>query len=350
MTAPAMTRTSGSDYSTLMKSIQALGLLGRRRRYYLVRIASLVTGLGGAWVLFGWLGDSWAQLGVAALLGVLFTQVLFLSHDAAHRQIFGSGRANEWAALLLGSGLGGVSLAWWQSKHTKHHAAPNQLGKDPDIDPAVVHFFPTEKTWRSPAALALHRRQGWWFFPILLVEALNLHQQSVVHALTAPRVKRRGLEIALLFTRLAVVPTLAFVFLSPGLAALFTVVQWAVTGVYLGSVFAVSHIGMPIIPADARIDFLRRQILTSRNIKGGRLATFLMGGLNYQIEHHLFPSMPRPNLHKARTLVMTFALNNDISYQEVSVHRAWGIVVNYLNEVGLAGRRAYSCPTATALR
>ena len=56
-------------------------------------------------------------------------------------------------------------------------------------------------------------------------------------------------------------------------------------------------------PKDARVDFLRRQVLMSRNIIGNRFTTFLMGGLNYQIEHHLFPSMPRPNLRRAQRII-----------------------------------------------
>ncbi len=105
---------------------------------------------------------------------------------AAHRQIFRSHQANELTALLLGTLVGGVSLNWWNNKHTKHHAAPNQIGKDPDIAPSVVHIYPAATPPRSRLGTLLHHRQGWWFFPLLLVEALNLHVQSV-HALANRR-------------------------------------------------------------------------------------------------------------------------------------------------------------------
>jgi len=341
---------TATDYSTVLKSVQSLGLLDRRRASYLVKIAVLLLALAGCWVAFAFLGDHWAQLGVAAALGVVFTQVLFLSHDAAHRQMFASNKANEWTALLLGTGLGGVSFSWWNNKHNRHHKSPNQIDKDPDIDASVVHFFPPESPPRSRLGRYLHERQGRWFFPLLLVEALNLHQQSVVDVFTRKTMKRRWLEITLLLGRLAAVPALAFIFLPAGLAVLFLLVQVAVTGVYLGSVFAVSHIGMEIIPADAKIDFLRRQVRTSRNIRGGRAASAFMGGLNYQIEHHLFPNMPRPNLRHARTVLRSFCLEHNITYHEVTIHRAWSIVVGYLNEVGLAGRHAYNCPTFASLR
>ena len=110
-----------------------------------------------------------------------------------------------------------------------------------------------------------------------------------------------------------------FVFLSPGIAATFLGMQLAVMGLYLGSSFAAGHIGMPVLPHDSRIDFLRRQVLTSRNVAGGRFASFAMGGLNYQIEHHLFPNIPRPSLRRVRPIVRQFCQDSAIAYHEVSI-------------------------------
>ncbi len=339
-----------SEYSQLLMSVQARGLFRRRYAYYTIKIVALLAALTGVAVAFAMLGDSWAQLGVAAGLAIVLTQVVFLSHDAAHRQIFRSHRANEVTALLLGTLIGGISLAWWNNKHNKHHAAPNQIGKDPDIDPSVLHFFPAQRAPRSAAGIFLHERQGWWFFPLLTVEALNLHAQSLQALITRPTLKRRRTELVLLVVRLGGYPAVLFVVLSPGIAAAFLGVQFAVMGVYLGSAFAAGHIGMPILPADSRIDFLRRQVMMSRNVAGGRVASFAMGGLNYQIEHHLFPNMPRPSLRRVRPIVRQYCRDSAITYQEVTIFRAWALVAGYLNRVGLAGRDPYHCPMVAALR
>ncbi|WP_029137459.1 fatty acid desaturase family protein [Nakamurella lactea] len=339
-----------TDYATVMHAVQQRGLLKRRRGYYLAKIVILLALLAGLWVGFSFIGESWAQLGIAGGLAFVLTQLIFLSHDAAHRQIFTSGRWNDWTALVLGTGMGGVSLAWWNNKHSKHHAAPNQIGKDPDIDPSLVHFYLAEKPIRSRWALAMHARQGWWFFPLLLVEMLNLQVQSVVALITDPTMKRRRLELTLITLRLAALPALLFVFLPPGIAATFLGVVLGAMGVYLGASFAVSHIGMPVVPPTEKIDFFHRQVISSRNVLGGRVASFAMGGLNYQIEHHLFPSMPRPNLRLARPVIRDFCLEQGVVYHEVPVYRAWLIVVRYLNQVGIAGRNAYGCPTANSLR
>jgi fatty acid desaturase len=341
---------TASDYSQLLRVVQGADLFRRRYGYYAVKIGIIIAALAGVWVAFALIGDRWAQLGVAVVLGVVLTQILFLSHDAAHRQIFRSNRMNELTALVAGTLLGGVSLAWWNNKHNKHHAAPNQETKDPDIVPSIVHFYPVTEPPRPGVRAFLRARQGWWFFPLLLVEAVNLHQRSVQALIARPDGKRRRTELALLFVRLVGYPAVLFVFLSPGLAAAFLGVQLAVTGIYLGSAFAVNHIGMPLVPRDSRIDFLRRQVLASRNVAGGRLASFAMGGLNYQIEHHLFPHMPRPTLHRARPIVQRFCRDAGIDYNEVTILRAWRLVCSHLNAVGLSARDPFQCPVVAQLR
>ncbi|MBN9608967.1 MAG: acyl-CoA desaturase [Actinobacteria bacterium 69-20] len=339
-----------TDYSTVLGQVQAVGLMRRRYGFYVTKISLLLLAFAGVWVGFAFLGTHWAQVTIAVALAIVVTQILFMSHDAAHRQIFRSGKANEWAALLLGTGLGGVSLGWWHSKHTRHHQAPNQIGKDPDINSSVLRFYATDDAPRHRATAFLYARQGWWFYPLLVAEALNLHAQSIMTVATRRDVKHRWVEAALLTVRLGVYPAVLFIVLPWGLAAAFLGVQLAATGLYLGSAFAVSHVGMPTVAKDSKIDFFRRQVLTSRNVSGGRAASLAMGGLNYQIEHHLFPGMPRPNLRRARPIVRAFCAEHGIDYHEVPIHHAWAIVAAHLNRVGLSAALTASCPTAAALR
>ena len=339
-----------SDYAAILSLVREQGLLGRRLGYYAVKIGVAVVALVAVCAGAVIVGNSWVQLAVAAVLAVVVTQIVFISHEAAHRQIFQSNKANERLALCLGVGVGGVSLSWWHQKHNRHHAAPNQIGKDPDIDASVVHFFAPEKVpFTSRIGRVLHRRQGWWFFPLLVVEALNLHVQSAQWQFGRSVGNRRRVETLMLAARLGLYPALLFVLLPPGKAAAFLGVQLAVTGLYLGLAFSASHVGMPTLPHDLRLDFFRRQVLTSRNVSGGRVASFAMGGLNYQIEHHLFPNMPGANLHRARHLVRRFCADRDVDYQQIPIHRAWGLVARHLNNVGLRAPM-FACPLAASLR
>ena len=138
--------------------------------------------------------------------------------------------------------------------------------------------------------------------------------------------------------------------LPVGMAFAFLGVQLGLFGLYMGAVFAPNHKGMPIVPKDARIDFLRRQVLMSRNVTGTRFVDWFTGGLNHQVEHHLFPSMPRPHLRRARPIVRDFCAQRGISYTETTLFGSYRIVVRYLNEVGLAARDPFQCPITAELR
>jgi fatty acid desaturase len=118
----------------------------------------------------------------------------------------------------------------------------------------------------------------------------------------------------------------------------------------MGASFAPNHKGMPIIPADVKLDFFSKQVLTSRNIRGGWWATMLYGGLNYQVEHHLFPSMARPHLAQARLIVRQHCDAADVAYTETSMARSYAIVVAYLNRVGLQARDPFACPVVAQYR
>lgn len=340
-----------TDYSQLLKSVQQAGLMNRRYGYYAVKVTLMV--LATATIVVGIivLGNSWLQLILAAALGLVFAHFGFLGHDAAHRQIFVSGKANHRAGLVLGTLFSGMSLTWWNSKHNKHHQAPNQMTKDPDIEPSVLLFYPTEGAVSSNGFITfLRRNQGWWFFPLLTFEGVNLHAQSFVSGFSRRSGQWQPLEMTLLTIRWASYLTLLLVVLDPGKAAAFLGLQLAVVGIYLGCTFAPNHKGMPVLPADVRMDFLRRQVLMSRNIISNRLTTFAMGGLNYQIEHHLFPSMPRPNLRRAQRIVKPFCIDNSVTYTETTLRRSYGIVVRYLNQVGLRARDPFTCPLVAAMR
>ena len=155
---------SGSSFTALTRSIHELGLMRRRYGYYWTKLIGAVIVLI-AWVVgFVLLGDSWWQLANATLLAVIMTQIAFLGHDAAHRQMFRSGRWNDWVSLIIANLLVGISYGWWQSKHNRHHANPNKEGADPDIafdrdrhDPRDGHPppKPTNAVDRGPSRLVL---------------------------------------------------------------------------------------------------------------------------------------------------------------------------------------------------
>jgi fatty acid desaturase len=255
-------------------------------------------------------GDNWLTLGIAVLLGLVFTHVVFLGHEAGHQQVFGSRRANLAVGLAVGNMLTGLSFGWWVPKHNAHHAYPNQIGLDPDIGLEID----------TPVNAQIRRGQMAKFVHVLLSSPLVLLEVGM-HVSSGKMLSRRrgraaALEWLLLAGHAGLYLAAVFFVLSPLRAVAFIVIQQGVFGLYLRLCFAPNHKGMPIIAHDTKMEFVTRQVITSRNLTGGWLTTFMLGGLNYQIEHHLFPTMPRPNLAKAQGLIRAFCGENGLEYRE----------------------------------
>ncbi len=339
-----------SLYTDLSRMVRERGLLRRRYAYYWSRIALAISAFTAIWVAFFILGNSWFQLILAAALGIVVTQFGFLGHDGAHRQIFASATWNDWTSRILAGVFAGLSYGWWKSKHNRHHAAPNQVDRDPDIAPGAIAFTPEIVAERTGFAGWFAQRQGWFFFPLLALEGLNLHAASMIALLRPGAVAHQRIEAAMVLSRMTAYVTVLFLVLPPGKAGAFLGLQMGLFGLCLGASFAPNHKGMPIVPATVKIDFLRRQVLMSRNVRGGPFVDFAMGGLNYQIEHHLFPSMPRPNLKHAQPIVREYCVKHGVSYNEVGLFESYGIVVDYLNNVGLRARDPFECPIASQYR
>ncbi|MCZ4552472.1 fatty acid desaturase family protein [Gordonia rubripertincta] len=337
-------------YADLLSEVKALGLLERRVGWYAGRLALLLGAFVATFAVVFALGSTWWQLAIAPVFGILFTQTAFLSHDSAHKQVFASGKANEWAARLIGNLIVGLGYGWWQGKHSKHHANPNKIGKDGDIATGALMFVPEDFEDTGGLKGWIRAHQGWLFFPMLTLEGVNLHFESLKVLFDGTRPSRRRLELTLLSIRLIGFPVLVFSAMGWGVGAVFLIIQSVVFGLYMGASFAPNHKGMPIVPKDVRVNFFERQVRTSRNVRGGRAMDWAMGGLNLQIEHHLFPSMPSASLRQARPLVIRYCLENDVPYTEAGLIESYGIVIKYLNRVGMGFADPFDCPFVAAYR
>ena len=149
---------TGSDFTELAAIVRGSGLMRRRYGYYWTKLIAVPVVLAAAVLAFIWIGDTWWQLFTAVGFAILFTQIAMLGHDAAHRQIFVSGRWNDWISLILGDLFVGMSYGWWRHKHTRHHANPNKIDVDPDIDLPVISFTPEQARAPAVAVRAVARR------------------------------------------------------------------------------------------------------------------------------------------------------------------------------------------------
>jgi fatty acid desaturase len=325
-------------YADLAREIRRLGLMDRRPWFYagvaavLVLTTAVVVGLMVMW------SHSWALLALAPVLAVVATQLGFLGHDLGHRQVTRDARTTRALGLVCGNLLVGLSFSWWVAKHNAHHAHPNDLATDPDVRPGALVFDAGQADLRTGFPAWVTRHQAALFFPMLLLEALNLHAEGV-RQMFRPGLRGRGIESTLLVAHFLAYGALLVSTLSLAQALAFVAVHKGLQGIYLGVSFAPGHKGMPTLDEHQAADPFLRQVLTSRNVSGGRLVETALGGLNYQIEHHLFPSMPRPALRRAAPVVRDHCARRGVAYTEAGVLASYAAGLGHLHRVG-AGLRS----------
>jgi fatty acid desaturase len=341
---PARTRDRGArdPYAELKQRVKAAGLLDKAPRFILVKMAVNAALLAiGVAVLFS-TDLLWVQLLNAAFLAFVFGQFGFVAHDAGHRQAFATPRRNDLVGLVHTTLLIGMGYGWWLDKHNAHHANPNGVDLDPDIDLPVLAFSEEDALGKRGFERFMVKHQRAFFFPLLLLQTVHLRVETVKYLLRERRWRFRRLEWVLFALHHVVGLGLVLWALPLGTAVAFVVVQQALFGFYLASVFAPNHKGMLLIRPEDDVDYLHRQVLTARNVKASPLVDFWYGGLNYQIEHHLFPTMARIHLRKAQAIIRSFCEERGIRYYETSVLQSYREILDVLHAVSAPLRRAPS--------
>ncbi|KAG1669139.1 hypothetical protein FOA52_002650 [Chlamydomonas sp. UWO 241] len=331
------------EFATLKTELSNAGLMRANRVYYFRKVMELVA-MGGAGLyllLAGHAAASSAAWGAAMLLlGVCIAQSGWLGHDFAHLQVFESNKSNNLVStFILAIGMGG-SCHWWKNKHNRHHATPNRLDSDtqapidPDIDTIPLLAWSDELAMQvDPRSRAIIGIQHYLLWPLLTVAYANWVQQSTIHMLFFPTItaKQRTLECTLVAIHHIGLATAVFTSLPLASATMMFMFLHGVAGFILAFVFVQSHNGMEVYADDK--DFVTAQLVSTRNIDPGLVTDWFFGGLNYQIEHHLIPTLPRHSLSAVRPMVAAFAAKHGLVYESCGLYESSGKVYNRLKHV-----------------
>ncbi|GAB0174250.1 MAG: hypothetical protein HHAS10_01290 [Candidatus Altimarinota bacterium] len=242
---------------------------------------------------------------------LLFVEMGYISHDIIHNQYFQSVRMNRAIAMIYANMGIGLSSSWWIEKHNVgHHNSTNSNIHDTDIRDYDEIF--TGRVGKHPF-FHKHKKVLFWIAPIFLY--FNLLIESYKFLFRKKYFPEMLMNLLfLLFPTLLIIQFGAiigiFVFLAIGV----------IVGMILGYVFMVNHIGLEIIDGlhIREYAWIDLQTRTSRNILGTRLTTEIFGGLDKQIEHHLFPQISRRKIRKVAKVVKEFCIANNLPYHEVS--------------------------------
>jgi fatty acid desaturase len=327
---------AADPYVALKRTIASRGLLQRSPRRQLFPTAGHLTLLAVVVLGITFTRGTWWVLLFSAPAALLFGQIGFLAHDATHNQILNTSRANYVLSVLLFNLCLGGSRGWWAERHNTHHAQPNRLGVDPDIEGGVVAVSGDQAREARGFVRFMIRHQGSTIAPLLSLSALQIRAYSALF-IRAKALRHPRVELGLFLVHYALYFTALILALGVGGGLLFAAVHQLLLGVYLGGAFLPNHFGMTVLqPSDDQMEFLPRQVITSRNIRAGRVTDYLFGPLGCQIEHHLFPAMPRHNLRAAGPIVRRVCEEQGILYRETSPLEAFRQVYLHLRSVGRA--------------
>jgi fatty acid desaturase len=322
-----------SDYAIVKRRVRDAGLLDKQPWFYVRSIAAKLSFLAACLVVFALFHNPWVQAANAVVLAFVSGQLGFQLHDSGHGQMFTKGWRNALVGLMTGNLLLGMSYGWWVEKHNRHHANPNHVDLDPDINMVAIVYSQNQAMERRGLLRTMARHQAYLFFPLLLLMSWSMHVSSL-NFLLRQRSRHRRKELALLAAHVVLYVGLAVHFLGPWSALLVIAIHQCVGGFYLATVFAPNHKGMPQVDGKGDLDFLRKQVLTSRNVRPHPWTDMWYGALNYQIEHHLFPTMPRNRVREAHLIVRQFCAERSIPYHEVSMLRSYRELLGFLHQVG----------------
>ena len=325
------TENEPNEYAQLMNLVKNAGLLEKNPGHYAIKLAINLGLLTLSIGILALVDSLWIQMLNAGFLAFIMVQLCFLGHDLGHKQVFRSSRNNDLLGLFV-SFLVGINRTWWVEKHNQHHSNPNDVDMDPDINLPFIAFSEDQARGMKGIFRVIARHQAFLFYPLVCFEGFVLKVSGIQYVF-GNKLRFPVAEPVLLAAHLGLYLGLVFLSLPLWHGLLFIAVNQLLLGLYIGLTFAPNHKGMLVLDGQSPLDYLRKQVLTSRNVRSSRLNDYLYGGLNYQIEHHLFPNMPRNRLKEAQKIVMPFCNGRSISYYETGIVRSHREILQCLNQV-----------------
>mmetsp|Transcript_24748 Transcript_24748/g.74261 ORF Transcript_24748/g.74261 Transcript_24748/m.74261 type:complete len:484 (-) Transcript_24748:74-1525(-) len=360
-------------YRRLKREMRAAGLFESSPLYYFYKqLSTLMIAALAAYLVAAFSERTWAHFAVrslgACIMGVFFQQCGWLCHEICHHQVFANRRLGRCVGYFWGNVAQGFSVGWWCNKHNTHHAVPNVHGTegaqngDPDIDtmPLLAWSRSMLKHAVTPMAQTLVKYQALTYFPLLSVARLSWLQQSlafvcksfsmdtyrggrIISGSATPArpegvekpLEDEGLEFFLLGVHYLWYFGVAFSSPSWLHALSFVLLSNVACGLSLALVFGLGHNGMAVYDAEHRPDYWKLQVTTTRNVKQDAFGFihWFCGGLDYQVEHHLFPTLPRHSLKEANRLVQRFCKEYGVSYHETDMWTGTVEVLTHLQKI-----------------
>ena len=322
------------EYGKLRQELASKGIFDRSYGYYTFLILFDFSGF----IISAYLLIILNSIPLLILTGIVFSfftvQISGILHDAGHRTIFNSSLFNDITGYICGIVLA-MGYSGWKSKHNLHHSHPNQEEEDPDLNIPLLSFTQQRLANKKGLAYILRRYQAYLYYPMGSLVCFSVRIASIKFLIRNFEVKNLW-EMILLVISFSIWFVFPFIFFSlPKSLIIFLVVNLS-TGFYLLNVFAPNHKGMPQYAKDVKVSFMEQQIMTSRNIYGNFFTDIVYMGLNYQIEHHLFPNTARNKLKLITPYVLDICKKRRIEFTQATIVESNKIILRELNQVAVS--------------
>jgi fatty acid desaturase len=310
------------ELGSLRAELRSAGMFEHRELRSWLKLAFLFGGVGVSLAGIAVFG-CWSIFVCVPVCAVFATAAAMMGHEGSHRSFSKSPFRNSVMTYLAFPLFAGLGSLYWHNKHDRlHHGHPNVEGVDPDIRPWPFVSSRADHE-KMPAHLKWFQRnfQWWAFWPMSFLLAAGMRRSSLIHLAKEKRTASWWLEVACLvahYTCWVVIPSIIW---GPIVGFGVYSAVWAFCGVYLTLVFAPAHIGLPIM-SEQNHDWVH-QLETTRNLELPRVVSFFFIGLDYQVEHHLFPKIPHQNLPRAAAITRAWCQKNGVTH--LSVPYLWAL-------------------------
>ena len=338
------------DYRRLVSEFSKMGLFEKKGHVALMTFCFIaVLFVASVWgVLCS--NSVWVHLISGGLMGSLWIQSGWLGHDSGHYQIMPTRKLNRFVQILTGNCLAGISIAWWKWNHNAHHISCNSLDFDPDLQ-HMPFFVVSSKFFNSITSCFYDRKlnfdgfarslvsyQHLTFYPVMCFARINLFAQSFILLLSKRTVPYRVHEIMGLVVFWIWYPLLVLCLPNWGEKIMFIVASFSVTGIQHVQ-FCLNHFSSNIyLGPPSGNDWCEKQTRGTLNIACPSWMDWFHGGLQFQIEHHLFPRLPRYQLRKVSPFVMELCKKHNLSYNIAPFWEANVLTLRTLRSAALQAR------------
>jgi fatty acid desaturase len=302
------------NFDELKEQVRSEGLLDRVPVRGTIEMVAIIL----SFVLVFTTIQMWNPILLGLFLTLLFTRAVFVSHDILHLQYFKDKKLSFKISYLFSAIILSNSSSWWDYKHNvNHHTWCNVVEKDEDIRALDGAFTPNNKG--DSAFIRKYKYIIFWGSMFFMYPAFIAQSYSFV-------LKRKLYgEFALMLLHWPIIWGSIFYLLPFSSAIVVFITLYITLSAWLAFGFITNHLGCEVFDLEEgkKLSWMEMQMRGSRSLKGGLFVHWFYGGLNTQIEHHLFPKAPRFNLLKVQAITKEFAQKHKIKYFETTPIQAY---------------------------